>query len=237
LSSTVNAAVQPAFGHGAWPAWPQVPPMQPPAVHAPSPPEHIAPARTHVLVLWSQQPLLSPHTLSAQHGWPAPPHAWQELPPPAMRAHASPEAVQNCAPPPPVNAPQHAWLAPPQVMPPPPVGTQLPPVQVAIKPPHAPVGATQLPPTQHAPACAEQSLFSQHALPAVPHATTAPLAQTMPLAPGLSPVATQVPDGRQQPPPEQTLFGQHAWPGPPHAVQVPPPQVPPFWHVAPGAMH
>jgi hypothetical protein len=114
---------------------------------------------------------------------------------------------------------------------------QLPLVQVDINPPQAIVAATQRPPTQHAPAAPEQSLLSQHGEPGMPHATTMPPEHTMPVAPALSPLATQLPDGRQQPPPEQTLFGQHAWPGPPHETHWPPPQVPPFWHIAPEAMH
>jgi hypothetical protein len=127
-----------------------------------------------------------------------------------MRAHDSPEAVQNDAPPPPAKAPQHAWPAPPHIIMPPPVEVQLPLVHMAMRPPHAVAGWTQLPPTQHAPACPEQSLLSQHGEPGVPQATIPAAVQTMPLWPGLSPGATQVPDGRQQPPPEQTLFGQHA---------------------------
>jgi hypothetical protein len=56
----------------------------------------------------------------------------------------------------------------------------------------------------------EQSLLWQQGDPDMPHATTDPPAHTIPLAPGLSPLATQFPDARQQPPPLQTLFGQHA---------------------------
>jgi hypothetical protein len=155
-----------------------------------------------------------------------------------MRAHVSPEAVQNVPPkPPPPPPPQHAWPAPPHIIAPAPVELQLPLVHVDISPPQAIVAATQLPPTQQAPAAPEQSLCAQQGAPGVPQATTDPPAQIMLLAPTLSPLATQFPDGKQQPPPEHTLFGQHACPAAPQALHLPFPQVPPFWHIAPDAMH
>jgi hypothetical protein len=98
------------------------------------------------------------------------------------------------------------------------------------------VGCTQRPPTQHEPACPEQSELSQQGLPGVPQATTLPLEQTIPLVPAPSPDATQVPLV-QHPPPPHMLFGQHGWPAPPHAAQVPLVHMPPFWQVAPEATH
>jgi hypothetical protein len=71
----------------------------------------------------------------------------------------------------------------------------------------------------------------------MPHATTLPPEQIMPLVPGLSPDATHVPEARQQPPPLHMLFGQHGSPAPPHDAHIPLEHMPPFWQVAPEATH
>src|SRR5258706_9973972 len=150
-------------------------------------------------------------TWPSQHGCPAPPHCWHvglPPPPPPVRAQLRPEAVQKSL----ASAPpaQQAWPAPPQLGIAAPVPTQLPFVHRAGRPvAHAVAGCTQLPPTQQAPACAEQSDFWQQGLPGLPHATTLPLTHTIPLAPGLSPEATHA-LATQQPPPVQALLGQHA---------------------------
>jgi hypothetical protein len=101
----------------------------------------LVPAATHLPL--TQQP--SPaHVLSAQHASPGPPHVWH-FPP----EHPRPEPVQKFELEPLDGPWQQLCPSPPHVPHPPgALAAQLP----ASVPPHAPPGATHLPPAQHAPA-------------------------------------------------------------------------------------
>jgi hypothetical protein len=105
---------------------------------------------------------------------------------------------------------------------------QLPLVQAPSEPQLAAL-ATQAPPTQQP--VDPQSEIAQHGWPALPQATTAPPAQTVPLAVAAWPDSRQLPL-TQQPPPSQALLAQQDWPGPPHEAHCLLAQEPPLGHIA-----
>jgi hypothetical protein len=112
-----------------------------------------------------------------------------------------------------------------------PFRTHDPAVHVRV-PLHALPSAMHWPPTQHAPVEPEQSLFAQHASPAMPQATVPPAEQSMPFTspPELTHVGVAC-DVSQQPPFVQTSPVQHGWSAG-HVSQVPATvQMPPFEQV------
>jgi len=230
----VKGAVQPTSPEQQGsPAWPHAPPMQPPATQVPRLFEQAPLAATQVpplpFRLLSQQPPPA-QALPAQHGWPLPPQASHIC---ESGLQAVPAAVQKRGVPLP---PQHGWPEPPQLMPPapPPQLDVTPPVeQVPSVPPQVAPDITHAPETQQPDI--EQLELSQQGAPEAPHATTLPLAQTMPLV-GLWPEAKQVPL-TQQPPPGQVLLAQQALPAAPHTTQLEPVHIPPVEQAAPLATH
>ncbi len=194
-------------------------------MHVAWPPPHELPLATHLPRM--QQPPLS-QELSAQHGWPSPPHCWQ-VPPlvPLPFAHAVVEALHQFGwPAPPL---QHGCPSPPQVPHPPAAHTLVAAV------PHA------VPVSTHVLACVQQPLVqvlsAQHGWVEPPHAVHAPFEQTSVGEPHGSPEAMHEPPAppEQQPPPAHGVApAQQGCPGSPHGSHVPPAlHTNPLLHVEP----
>jgi len=132
LRQSVYGAVQSTLlPQHAWPAFPHVPPWQPPPVQVPWPPGQVEPSPMQILLFCSQHPPFT-HTLPAQQGWPGPPHwaqtPWLQPSEPSLQVSfaqhgwpAPPHAAQVLPPVQPRSAlaqlcpAQHGWPAPPQV--------------------------------------------------------------------------------------------------------------------------